>query len=417
MKKRILLISYNFPPYPGIGGRRWAKFAKYLKQSGDELHVICSENPFSVDSEWTADVKGLNVVQLPLKYPSALITYPKGFFGRVRYRMSLALVRLVTNKNYYDRALFWEKQIIKKSTQIIVDNKIDNVIVTGAPFHLLFYISKLKRMFPTINLIVDFRDYWTEDNSLFHFGSLSDKCIEEEKKMESFVLNTADKITTVAKVMTDHFNQVTKTKKCFTLLNGYDPDDFEFLRGKTKKKNEKITFVFTGNLYKNIENIFIPFCEAIAFIKANHKDLYDRVVFDFFGSQPPNYKTIVEDKKLDCIRFHEQISLNETLEHIFHADYCMLFLNDIYSFSLSTKFCEYLGLKKRVVLFSKKGFSSDYIVSNNIGVWVNPDSCLTDLLSVINEHENDTGNLYNPEFDPEQFSVKNIAKQIDDLLI
>ena len=89
---------------------------------------------------------------------------------------------------------------------MIVENKIDNVIVTGAPFHLLFYVSKLKKLFPAINLIVDFRDFWTEDNSLFHFGSLSDKCIAEEKKMESFVLATADKITTVAKAMTDYFN-------------------------------------------------------------------------------------------------------------------------------------------------------------------------------------------------------------------
>ena len=82
MKKQVLIISFVFPPYPGIGGRRWAKFSKYLTELETEVFVLASENPFSTKSEWTKDIENSNVKRLPLKYPKALITFPKSFSGR-----------------------------------------------------------------------------------------------------------------------------------------------------------------------------------------------------------------------------------------------------------------------------------------------------------------------------------------------
>ena len=51
-KQHILLISYTFPPHPGIGGRRWAKFSKYLSKLNYIVHVIHVANPFDEDSLW-----------------------------------------------------------------------------------------------------------------------------------------------------------------------------------------------------------------------------------------------------------------------------------------------------------------------------------------------------------------------------
>ena len=79
MNKKVLIVCYSFPPYPGIGGRRWAKFSKYIKLLGTEVFVISSKNPFNEKSNWTTDIEGINVTRLPLIYPKALISFPKSF--------------------------------------------------------------------------------------------------------------------------------------------------------------------------------------------------------------------------------------------------------------------------------------------------------------------------------------------------
>jgi hypothetical protein len=49
-EKTILIICYGFPPFPGIGGRRWAKFSKYLSSYGFNINVIASKNPFKTEN-------------------------------------------------------------------------------------------------------------------------------------------------------------------------------------------------------------------------------------------------------------------------------------------------------------------------------------------------------------------------------
>ncbi len=68
----ILLACYTFPPALGIGGRRWAKYAKGLAQAGHHVHVLCAEAvPGRAGSSWTEDVKHdrIHLYPLPRRYP------------------------------------------------------------------------------------------------------------------------------------------------------------------------------------------------------------------------------------------------------------------------------------------------------------------------------------------------------------
>ena len=56
--KKTLLLCWDFPPNDGIGGRRWAKMAKWLLKSGHEIHVIKSKSKVgNQNSVWLSDVK------------------------------------------------------------------------------------------------------------------------------------------------------------------------------------------------------------------------------------------------------------------------------------------------------------------------------------------------------------------------
>lgn len=145
--KHILLVSYVFPPYPGIGGRRWAKFAKYLAAKGFVIHVICAKSPFEEQSLFNEDIKNVNIRVYPMKanYPYALKKNTESLIDKINYRLSLILMKLTIKGNYYDRAAFWKKQILKESTRLIKEFNINNVIVSGAPFSLLYYLIELKK--------------------------------------------------------------------------------------------------------------------------------------------------------------------------------------------------------------------------------------------------------------------------------
>ena len=45
MQKRVLIITYYWPPSGGSGVQRWLKFAKYLPEAGWEPVIFTPENP------------------------------------------------------------------------------------------------------------------------------------------------------------------------------------------------------------------------------------------------------------------------------------------------------------------------------------------------------------------------------------
>ena len=53
----VLIVSFYFPPYGGVGARRWAKFSKYLSKAGVKTHVLAAN--FDGNSPWTKDIKEL----------------------------------------------------------------------------------------------------------------------------------------------------------------------------------------------------------------------------------------------------------------------------------------------------------------------------------------------------------------------
>ncbi len=414
MKKSLLIISYTFPPFPGIGGRRWVKFAKYLSLSGHKIHVIAAKNPFSFESEWIKDAEGIEIHHLPYKYPFVLMDSPKSIYHKIAYRWQLLVMKLSTNGNYFDRSVLWKSQLIGLVETIISQHGISNILVSGAPFHNMHHLTTLKQRNNSINLIVDFRDFWTDDRSLSALASLSDKRYKVEQNMEREVLNNANHVLTVSNYMTNVL-QSRSSARVHTLENGFDPDDYKDLSSVEKPKG-RIKFVFTGNLYNNIENVFVPFCLGLARLKREYPLEYNRLSFDFYGTANEQNKRIVREQNLECVKFYGTMPLVKTLEKIKASDYTLLFLNNTYKFSLSTKFCEYVGLNKPIVLFSEQGETSDYIQKNKLGFWINPKNTYNQLVTLILSHKQKDDNAL-PESIRQRHNIQTIYKKIETLLI
>ena len=56
MQKKILIISF-YLPYPSRGGRKWAKFCKYLFKYNVDFRVLCKTFNDDKFSPWDNDIK------------------------------------------------------------------------------------------------------------------------------------------------------------------------------------------------------------------------------------------------------------------------------------------------------------------------------------------------------------------------
>lgn len=413
MPSKILIISHVFPPIPGIGGRRWAKFSKYLKRKGFDVSVISTENIYDNESAWNDDIKELKILRLPYAFPK-IVSHPKpGLLNKISYFLNLFLLKRSDKGNYFDKTIYWKNQIRKNISYQITTNGVNVVIVTAAPFRLSNYVVTLKKQYPEVKFVVDFRDYWTKDSEISSFAGLSDERKEFERDLEEQTVTMADEVLCVADNMKSYFAELCSPEKIHVIPNGFDTDDFKLLDKTQSVKSDKIKFLFSGTLYINLEYVMQPFFEALGKIKKQNNDLYSKLEVKFVGSFPQQYHHLIEQNKVsDCVRIEKTKPLADVYTDIFNSDYCLLFLNDVYNFALSTKFCEYISQQKNIVIVSNKGETSEFITKNKIGYWINPLSAYDDLINLLNNTINGTAKNWNTEFDSNQFSIDKLTDKL-----
>ncbi len=415
VSKNILIICYGFPPFPGVGGRRWAKFAKCFIKVGHKVNVIAAKNPYSKISEWQEDIKACELTYLPLKYPSSLILFPQTFLGRIRYKLDLEWMKLKSKGNYYDRTVLWEKQLIEAATEIVQKKNISTVVVSGAPFSLFSHVAQLRVKFPSLHLIADVRDPWTTNRTAYAFETLSAKRLQHEITMERTVFNQYDCVTTVSDSITNYFKElyISTKDKFITVPNGYDSSETVVDANTNIVLNKsRLNFVFTGSYYDQAIYLFDLLITAVKKnIQLNPKNEFH---FHFFGSGMKPLQAKVKLEKLEAyFTFGQLDTIAKVNSVIAQADYCTLFLTDDINYSLSTKFCEYIKFKKPIVVFAKDGYTGTFVEKNKLGYFVQNEHMFSQLQDIICQPNKF---IFPNDFDIEQFSVERLALEYAKLL-
>lgn len=401
--KQILLISYTFPPYPGIGGRRWAKFAKYLAKQGYIVNVICAKNPFRETSLWQDDVQheNIRICELDSNYPTILLKQPKTICEKINYRLSLFYVNLFTKGTPYDRGIFWEKELIKTSGELIKKYDIKNVIVSCAPFSSAYQSLKLKKEFSAINLIVDFRDPWTWGKA-YGFSGLDQKRLEYEKMMQNSVIEKADKIFVPVDVMRDHLKSSYEihSDKIFTLPHGFDKDE---IQTKRVVSGNKIKIIFYGSLYDGIKEYFTVISKII-------RDSNSNITLDIY-SDSMRYSDLFEKDNLlnKQVFYYKSIPTNELFLKISSANYVLVVHPDYGVNNISTKFFEIIYSRVPILYVSKSGITSKFIESNRIGYFLELHNIEQNLKNIF---DGSVPYNYENNYNVDHFSFENITKNL-----
>lgn len=258
MSKKVLIITYYWPPGSGAGVQRWLKFSKYLPLYGWEP-VILTVNP-DYAAYPVIDNSLLQEISQELKVHKTKATdyfrlYKKdkskipsaGFAGNYDNSFKGKIFRFIRGNFFIpDPRRGWNKFALRKACEIIENEDIKHIITTGPPHSTQLIGLKLKKKYPGIKWISDFRDPWTDIYyyELFYPSFISraiDKCYEKS------VLLNADIITTVGHTLGKQLELKADGigSKIKIIHNGYDENDFDNVVPKTP---ERFTISYTGTI-------------------------------------------------------------------------------------------------------------------------------------------------------------------------
>ena len=236
--KKILIITYYWPPAGGPGVQRWLKFVKYLPDFGVQPIVYIPENPTYpiVDENLVKEVSDKAII---LKHkifePYQLASFlsknktkkiSSGIIPNQKKQSFLDKTFLWIRGNLFipDARVFWVKPSVAYLEKYIVENNIDTIVTSGPPHSLHLIGLELKQKL-NLKWFADFRDPWTTIG--YHKSlRLSSFAAKKHKALEHQVLNTADTIIVTSKTTKTEFQAIT-TKPIAVITNGYDTEQVE----------------------------------------------------------------------------------------------------------------------------------------------------------------------------------------------
>ena len=246
--KRVLVITYYWPPSGGSGVQRWVKFAKYLPQEGWQPVIYTPENPeyTAIDHTLEAEIpRTTEIIRRPITEPYNLYRKLMGkgastdmktltagasggavteiSSGRKSFKQRLSLW-IRGNLFVPDPRVGWVKPSVRFLKKYLAEHPVDVIVTTGPP-HSMHLIGQCLHKELGLPWIPDFRDPWTRMYYLKHLP-MTARTWRRLRAMEQSVLDDCSTVLAVTPLVQEEFQAQTKTPVAM-ITNGYDGGDFE----------------------------------------------------------------------------------------------------------------------------------------------------------------------------------------------
>lgn len=416
-KKKVLIITYYWPPSGGSGVQRWLKFSKYLRDFNIEPVIYTVDNPSypikdtSLESEIPL---GLEVLKQPIFEPNSFLS----IFGNNKKKESAGFLNpnptllgrffQYVRANYFipDARKFWIKPSVKFLSNYLKNNEIEVVITTGPP-HSMHIIGLALRDKFKIKWISDFRDPWTEID-YFQQLPLTKKANKKHHQLEQEVLEKSDMVIVVGETMKKKF--LKHNHNIEVLTNGFD--SYENSLTIELDSNFSITHVGLMNADRNPTILW----EVLYEISSENIDFKNNLRIKFIGKiddtviqdiQVFNPKNIVRIPYLD----HEEVRKYQASSQVL-----LLSINHVSSAKgiITGKIFEYLQAKRPILgIGPEDGDAAAILKKTNAGNIVGFNNKVELKAAVLKLYKDfKEEKLFVKSINIEQFHRKNITRQL-----
>ncbi|NJB86690.1 glycosyltransferase involved in cell wall biosynthesis [Lewinella marina] len=359
--KRVLIVSYYWPPSGGIAVLRCLKFAKYLRQSGWEPVIFTADGAHypTLDESNNADLpENLEVIRQPIWEPYA---WYKKFMGKpadenvnnVFYTDESAggwkhRLAVWVRSNFFipDARATWIRGSVNRILEYLKDNPVDAILSDGPP-HSNTRIATLVSRATGLPWLADFQDPWTQVD-YYQMLNLTAAARKKHERLEQEAFRQASLTTIVSPSWKTDLESI-GARNVRVLYWGYDPNDFA---GLQRQPHRKFTLTHLGIMGhdRHPEVLF----RAIAQLKEEVEGFTEDFELRLFGQVDHRVRRSIEDHGLvEQTHFGGTVSRREALQETLDSHLLLLLLNqqDNATGRIPGKFFEYLAARRPILNF------------------------------------------------------------------
>lgn len=337
--KKVLIITFHYPPTNNCGAIRLAKYAKYLPDFGWEPIILTVS--LDLAGEGLKDELIIGKVyrvnnerhefKKSLRQKQNLLSFFFPFFARA-YK----------NFRYYpEREIYLLDSFVNEASKIIESNKIDLIFSSSFPITSHIVAAKIKQKY-NLPWLAEYRDLWSINNLNAKPFPLS----LMEKWLEKKTMVFADAFVTVSQTLAGLLTNF-HHKKTYVVANGYDKEDIVFK--KNFKSLPKFVITYTGTTYNLKRNPKLLF-QALSCLISEGVIKHNSFIVRFIGSDAGMINHFAKKYGIE-VEPHDKISHEETLYYQSQS-HVLLLLNFDKPYEkgiLTTKVYEYMSAQKPIL--------------------------------------------------------------------
>lgn len=358
--KKVLIITYYWPPSGGSGVQRWLKMSKYLPEFGWQPVIYTADNAeYPVeDHSLEKDIHPETVVlkqQIiePYNFYKRFLGVKKeekikaGFINEGKKKSSWKEnISLWVRGNFFipDARCLWIKPSVKYLLNYLKDNPVDAIISTGPPHSMHLIAMKLHEK-TNIPWLADFRDPWTEID--FYQDLHLTRCADRKHhKLEHEVLTKANKVVTVGWSCAEGLDKL-GAEKAEVVANGFDLE----INSETMPHSSKFTISHIGVIppNRNSENLWAVLGE----LASENEEFASSLEIKLIGQVDRSVINSIENNKLqDNLNQIPYLSHDEAIAEQQKSSLLLLLLNNVPAAKgiMTGKLFEYLAARRPILV-------------------------------------------------------------------
>ena len=349
--KKVLIITYYWPPAGGPGVQRVLKFAKYLPEFGWQPIILTVKNGEypAIDETLSGDIpdecivyktkilepagvyKSFTGMAKDEKIPVAVLSNQK---SNCKKRLS-GFIRL----NFFipDAKIGWIPFALRQGKKIIKEHRPDLILSSSPPPTVHLIARKLAR-WSGLKWVADFRDPWTKIH--YYQGQRSAFARWLDGRKEKTVVNSADWLTAASQQFISLIGAKNRPNAT-TITNGFDQRDVKF----GKHVNQKFTIVHIGGVNKN--RFYPAFYRGIRNLLERGLLSSENFVLRFAGKIELSVQNEIADilKPYDITQYLGYVPHDQAVKEMHSGDLLLLFLENVsdYAGHIPGKLFEYMA--------------------------------------------------------------------------
>jgi glycosyltransferase involved in cell wall biosynthesis len=345
--RRLLLITFFFPPSLKVGAVRAGGLAKHLPKFGWEPIVLTPSLPERSQPQVRLIETGHRDVVADLRKRLGFHQKPKAA-RQLNYTDQAAIVHSYDGLTkwlrsvivYPDQFKGWVPFGLKAVEEFARRERVDAIISTS-PANSGHVIAAHAKMLWKCPWVADLRDLWSDA------GTTPWGMDFLQRSLEKRTLRPADMLVTVSDPWVEILQRTFPCKRVVRIINGFDPDDFP---SSPHELTTEFSITYTGYLYGGLSDP-TPVFEALAELLAEGAMRRPDVKLRFYGTSDGLPALASRFGLKDVLEIHGWVSRQESLQRQRESQLLLLFGKSMPSYSgcYPAKLFEYLASRRPIL--------------------------------------------------------------------